>query len=37
VEFIEPPDASHRDHVDPRSRAWALVAERIDRLAAAPG
>ncbi len=37
VELVEPPDTSHRDHVDPRSAAWAAVTSRLDGLTAAPG
>ncbi len=32
VELVEPA-ASHRDHVDPRSAAWAAVTKRLDALA----
>ncbi len=35
VELVEPPGAMHRDHVDPRSAAWAAVTSRLDRLAPA--
>lgn len=31
VELVEPL-AAHRDHVDPRSAAWAAVIERLDAL-----
>ena len=34
VELVEPPGATHRDHVDPRSTAWAAVTSRLDGLAA---
>ena len=27
-------EAGHRDHIDPRSAAWACVTERLDKLAA---
>ena len=33
VELVEPPGATHRDHVDPRSTAWAAVTARLDGLA----
>jgi acetyl esterase/lipase len=33
VELVEPPSATHRDHVDPRSAAWAAVTSRLDALA----
>ena len=32
VELVEPP-GRHRDHIDPRSPAWAAAAERLDTLA----
>ncbi|HMS62051.1 MAG TPA: alpha/beta fold hydrolase [Solirubrobacteraceae bacterium] len=33
VELVEPPGAAHRDHVDPRSTAWAAVTGRLGALA----
>lgn len=33
VELVEQPGAMHRDHVDPRSAAWAAVTARLDGLA----
>ena len=31
VELVEPP-GGHRDHIDPRSQAWAEVVARLDGL-----
>jgi len=36
IELVEPADATHRDQVDPRSIAWAVVTARLDDLAAEP-
>jgi len=36
VELVEPPGATHRDHVDPRSTAWAAVTSRLGGLAGEP-
>ncbi len=36
VELVEVPGATHRDHVDPRSTAWAAVTSRLAGLAAEP-
>jgi acetyl esterase/lipase len=33
VELVEPAGATHRDHLDPRSTAWAAVTSRLDGLA----
>lgn len=33
VELVEPPGATHRAHVDPRSAAWAAVTGRLGALA----
>ena len=32
VELVEPAAAGHRDHIDPRSTAWAAVTERLGAL-----
>ncbi len=32
VELVEPPQAIHRSHLDPRSTAWTAVTSRIDGL-----
>lgn len=34
VEVVEPTRTSHRDHIDPRSDAWAAVTARLDALVA---